>query len=441
MTTLHEQTAARKRKLDEAVADLSLDQFDVTTGNRTTAKRLLNGLGWPSDLYESASLGNLHSFLNAPVHHASYLDEKGMSERDIQGSLARFSTALRDIKQVTPTSQKLLAMFSEKINEKTIPHISAPSPFIEPETPKEETKRIKKRENPEAQTEVEKKLAALMDVLGGTNELDEDRVRQIAAEEAARVPATRISLVTEDGERELPEGLRHELFGDVVQCVNAGLHVMLVGPAGSGKTTLAEQVAEALDLPFRFNGAIASEYKLNGFMNAQGQYVGTAFREAFAKGGLYLFDEVDASMPQALLAFNAALANGCADFPDGNIKMHKNFRCMAAANTFGRGADRTYVGRNQLDGASLDRFAVMDFDYDEKLERALAGNDIWVERVQSIRNAVQSAQVRHVVSPRASMNGARLLGAGMRQDRVEELVIWKGLDKETRNRVQSAIAA
>jgi len=71
---------------------------------------------------------------------------------------------------------------------------------------------------------------------------------------------------------------------------------------------------------------------------------------------LFLFDEIDASLPNAVLAFNAALANGYADFPDGMVKRHPRFACIAAANTFGMGADRIYVGRNQLDGADAGPF-------------------------------------------------------------------------------------
>ncbi len=142
-------------------------------------------------------------------------------------------------------------------------------------------------------------------------------------------------------------------------------------------------------------------------------------------------------MPDALLAFNAALANGHADFPDGAINRHENFVCMAAANTFGRGADRVYVGRNQLDGASLDRFCVINIDYDEKLERALTGNDSWVDYVQKIRSAIFELKIRHIVSPRASISGAKLLHAGLDKDFVKQSVIWKGLDSDSVYKITS----
>ena len=171
-----------------------------------------------------------------------------------------------------------------------------------------------------------------------------------------------------------------------------------------------------------------SEYKLTGFIDAQGRIVNTEFRKAYENGGLFLFDEIDASFPQAILAFNAALANDFMDFPDKKVPKHRNFYCIAAANTFGTGADRQYIGRNQLDAASLDRFITMNWEIDERLERELANNDEWVNYVQKARKAASKIGERHIISPRASMQGADLLRIGIDRKEVEKDVVWKGLD-------------
>ena len=94
---------------------------------------------------------------------------------------------------------------------------------------------------------------------------------------------------------------------------------------------------------------------------------------------------------------------------------------MAAANTYGRGADRVYAGRNQLDGASLDRFVSVPVDYDTGLEFKLGeANPGWVEYVHNVRRAVEKTATKHVVGTRAIINGCKGLAAGLSRDRVED---------------------
>jgi MoxR-like ATPase len=231
----------------------------------------------------------------------------------------------------------------------------------------------------------------------------------------------------------------HKALPTIVRAVVAGVCPFLVGPAGSGKTTLAQQVCKVLKRPFYMEARVTSEFKLIGFIDAAGHVVRTQFREAYENGGGFLFDEVDASDPDAMTAFNAALANGICAFPDGLVAAHKDFFAIAAGNTFGRGADRQYVGRNQLDAATLDRFVTYEVDYDEQLELTLSGNPEWALWVQKVRKAVDAEKVRHIVSPRASIAGAKLLASGEERSVVEEACIWKGLASAERQRVLNRV--
>lgn len=233
---------------------------------------------------------------------------------------------------------------------------------------------------------------------------------------------------------------RHEIFQEVCQAINKGLHVLLVGPAGCGKTHMAEEIAGVLDLPFKFTGAVSSEYKLLGFMTAQGALVRTEYREAYEHGGLFLWDELDASSAQALLSFNAGLSNGHQDFPDQVVKQHKSFRAIASANTYGNGADRMYIGRNQLDAASLDRFYVVNMDYDETLESVLYGRDEWVTYVQSARRAMRElGGIRHVISMRAIQMGLKMKGSGIPRAKVEQACLWRHLQKDDVDKIKRAM--
>lgn len=279
---------------------------------------------------------------------------------------------------------------------------------------------------------IEEKVASFANRLGSNEVNLTDELKKINDEIANLKIRRPVEVIVKvDNKKVIDLGKQHKQFQTLLQILSTKLNVYLVGPAGSGKTTAAINCAKALNIPFHFTGAIASEFKLTGFMNAQGQIVLTEFRQAYENGGLFLFDEIDASYPQAILAFNAALANDYMDFPDKRIPRHKDFYCIAAANTFGQGADRQYIGRNQLDAASLDRFVFIDWEFDENLERDLAGNDEWVDFVQEVRSTISELKIRHVVSPRASIFGATLLANGIDRKTVEKSVIWKGLDIST----------
>lgn len=255
---------------------------------------------------------------------------------------------------------------------------------------------------------------------------------KVAREVAEKHRVVRFEVKTGDTIRKLPDGLRHKAFEDILTCLAVRENVYLVGGAGGGKTYIASQAAEALGLPFYSTGAVGMAYQLQGFINAQGDYMATDLYRAYTGGGVFLFDEMDSSSAQALLAFNAIAANDLAAFPCGTVKRHPDFVIVAAANTFGNGADAQYVGRSQLDAATLDRFAFIVMDYDEALELAISPCEEWTRYVQAVRAKVSEHKMRHVVSPRASIRGGKLILQGMDAARVAELVVFKSMTEADR---------
>ncbi len=242
-------------------------------------------------------------------------------------------------------------------------------------------------------------------------------------------------------------GTQHKNFSMLLKACNARLrdgsrlNIWLAGPAGSGKTTAARSVSQALSLSFYFNGAIDQPYKLTGFVDANGNYQSTAFRQAWEHGGVYLFDEVDASAPAAVLEFNAALANGLAAFPDQAepIERHPDCVIIAGANTTGKGGTAEYVGRMRQDAAFIDRFVTIDWPIDEQLERALCGNVDWTSRVQQVRQNVASSSLKgHMISPRATLYGEALLAAGLSQKDTEAMTLRKGINDADWRAIRSA---
>lgn len=192
----------------------------------------------------------------------------------------------------------------------------------------------------------------------------------------------------------------HEKFEEILSLVQLDEPVMLIGPAGSGKNHSISQIAQALGLHMYYTNNASNEFKLTGFIDAGGHYRGTEFYKAFKNGGIFFLDEIDNSDPSALIVINSALANGYMAFPHETIDRHPDFRMVAAANTWGKGSDLQYVGRMALDGASLDRFDNVFFDYDRKLERGLYPSEQVLKFMWSFRDAVESTKIPHIVSTR-----------------------------------------
>ena len=226
------------------------------------------------------------------------------------------------------------------------------------------------------------------------------------------------------------KGITHEKFGEVLNLVNADIPVFLTGAAGTGKNVLCKQVAEALGLEFYFSNAVTQEYKITGFIDANGSFHETQFYQAFTKGGLFMLDEMDASVPEVLVMLNAAIANRYFDFPTGRVEANENFRLIAAGNTFGTGADIEYTGRYQLDAASLDRFALVDIDYSTKVEAAITnGDNELVEYIHGFRKATRKAGIKHLATYRSMERIVKLKDA-MELTEVLKVCLLKNLPND-----------
>jgi len=314
-------------------------------------------------------------------------------------------------------------------------------------------------------SDAEKLVELLANLTGGKKSVDPNEVISIINTEFARISEqvteqindmvdsvsenvkamiegnSRNITVTRPDETVVNVGLAHKCFDDILLSAQARVHLYLVGQAGAGKTHVCEQVSEALNLPFYSISVCAQSSKtdLLGYQSiTDGHYITTSFRQAYEFGGIFVMDEIDNGNANVISVLNSALANGKCAFPDGMIKKHEDFVLIACANTYGQGADRQYVGRNQLDAATLDRFAILDFDYDEELELAIAPNQTFCLTVQKIRKALKGERV--VISPRATIKGGKLINAGMAYSKVIDMVIKNGMTPEHKLRVDAAMA-
>ena len=258
--------------------------------------------------------------------------------------------------------------------------------------------------------------------------------QKMLQEEFGSIPHTIIEVKKEGKVKKIKE-ITHPKLADILTMVGADIPVFLMGAAGTGKNHMCKQVADALSLEFYFTNAVSNEYKITGFIDANGKYHSTQFYEAFTKGGLFFFDEIDASVPEVLVLLNAAIENRYFNFPTGKVDAHKDFRVIAAGNTYGSGASVQYVGRYQLDAASLDRFALVEIDYDSKVEHILARNDDdLVEFIHIVRKVVKDNGLRVVVSYRAIRQLSELIHVQkMDAKRAIEYSMIKGLSVDDMN--------
>lgn len=219
------------------------------------------------------------------------------------------------------------------------------------------------------------------------------------------------------------KGILPVQFERIVSLCAQRIHVLLVGPAGCGKTWLAHRVADALGLPFASISCSVgmSEAMLTGYLVPTGKggqfvYEASEFVKLYENGGVFLLDEIDAADPNTIVFVNQALANGSFFVQQrvGNpqVKRHKDFVCIAAANTFGTGSTMQYVGRNQLDAATLDRFAsgTVEVNYDKNVEAEIVNPRVLAWGLK-VRQFIEKHELNYIMSTRVMVELSKMVKA------------------------------
>lgn len=229
-----------------------------------------------------------------------------------------------------------------------------------------------------------------------------------------------------------PTRVKHTKYNQIMTCVKNDIPVYLVGEAGTGKNYTLQEISDELKLDFYFTNSVQQEYKITGFIDAGGVYHETEFYKAFTKGGIFFLDEIDASIPEVLVLLNAAIANRYFEFPNGKVFAHEDFRVVAAGNTVGSGANDLYTGRLVLDSATLDRFVIIEFDYDKEIELKLAkGNTNLVNFIRQLRAFAKRNGIRATFSYRCIITVTKLESAGLDINTILQIAVFKGLDTDT----------
>lgn len=259
-------------------------------------------------------------------------------------------------------------------------------------------------------------------------------------EKYGKLPQKEIVVKLPDGSKKSAGSVQHEMFETILKYVTANVPVFMSGPAGTGKSSIAKSAASALDMDFYFSGAVQDIYKFTGFVDANGHYSKTQFYDFCCNGGVFFLDEMDASIPEVLVALNAAIANRYFDFPCGKVELNENCRFICAGNTYGTGADAEYTGRYQLDAATLDRFAVVDIDYSKDIFNAVTnGNKDLIAFIYDLRKACKAVGVNMILSYRCAQNVTAMESVGLDTASCIKQCIAKGLSKDAAHMISERL--
>jgi hypothetical protein len=295
------------------------------------------------------------------------------------------------------------------------------------------------------------KAQALFELMRSIGTLDKDAVESIVESRlskfrdllpdfvAACSPVSRIEILRPDATVHRIEGIVHPQFELLVKLATSRdangyvPGIFIAGEASSGKTTGCKMLFESLGMEWGCNGAISQPHEMLGFIDGNGKYHTTPFRERYEHGGGYTFDEVDRSDANALLAVNPHLAGNVAAFPDGMIKRHKDFILTMTANTWGLGGSSDYAGATRLDAAFLSRApSRLMWNIDEPFETHICGNESWALRVQAARRRARDAGIKVMICSRMTIAGAAHIANGMTPDQAAACTYLANLKPDQR---------
>jgi len=164
-------------------------------------------------------------------------------------------------------------------------------------------------------------------------------------------------------------------------------NILLVGPTGTGKTTVAKYLAKITNQPFvRIPLSKITVDDLLGHYDIQGGrtvWVDGLLTKAARRGWVALLDEVNAAKPDVLFALHTLTDDDRAIYllPKSEIVWaHSQFKLIAAMNT-----GEAYTGTSTMNAAFLDRFTMIPVNYLElKDERKIVSKKLGIPTMAEV---------------------------------------------------------
>lgn len=220
------------------------------------------------------------------------------------------------------------------------------------------------------------------------------------------------------------DGFVNPQLPKILAAIQQNIPISFIGGSGTGKTTLASQLATILDKEFYCititEGMDESALLggLNPLPSGGFEYTETPFLHAVENGGMLLIDEFDAIDANTALVLNNIMEFGRLDLPmrtsNPTIVRHPDFRLVVCCNTHMNGPSVIHSGRNQLDGATVSRFdgGIFFINYEPMLELLLCPRDYLRNTFLGLRKQVQDKQIPREISTRTLLRAEKLWSTG-----------------------------
>ena len=217
------------------------------------------------------------------------------------------------------------------------------------------------------------------------------------------------------------------IYNKVKKAVAAGMTPVIFGPAGSGKSRMAKEIAEDLGKEFHtlsFSGGLrySQVFGSQTLKENNTEWTPAPLLNWVQTACMILLDEIFSADPEVLLGLNSILEADTRSIstPIGVIKVHPECLFIAAANSNGRQQSRQYTGAVRSDDSLLDRLIPPFYmDYDERVEEKIAKRMVdemtaihLMGTLQRFRKLVKENGVPFDPSTRRLIGACKLVNAG-----------------------------
>ena len=465
------------------MSDYVAKRGSIGSFDKEASKQVIRDLGILKDVYPFKYRRLLAKLLPAEPLTSILKDVIGFdgpSELAATGSTGQSFYVIQILGSLEGGRDMLRAMDVARLAESGGKEEEAPAPKEEAPTPKVLTEAPKDplavQPAEPAMTAAEAKLQALQDILGlgapKASALSDDEKTALKKEVRDEVVkefgsnggnVCRIEIFDRKTGEEKDLGIAHCGMPLLMAAVRAGVNVALPGDAGSGKTFAALQVAKALGRDFTAISCnpVMTPGQVIGRPTADGGFVDGPLVHAMRTGHLFLADEFDKMRGDLAPMFNSTMANRFIGLPSGEmLNAHTDTVFIAAMNTYGTGATDMYASQRQ-DSATMDRLFFIRWEYDPALEAAMIGiktrvkgpdysvdrggilgtKEAWFRFILKVRELIGKNNIKHVVSPRATLMGVQLAEQGIGIHWLVEGLILKGLKAQQREKIMKGADA